>query len=92
MRLIQSQKALVRWLKSTDGVILLKSSGDWTIDALCGMPEQFSREMCNVSIQWDVSDVGRVGSAGMMLFIHYYDLLKSNKCSIKIIGARMSMK
>ena len=95
MQLIQSQKALVRWLKSTDGVILLKSSGDWTIDALrdaAGMLEQFSREMRNVSIQWDVSDVGRVDSAGMMLFIHYYDLLKSNKCSIKIIGARMSMK
>jgi len=41
-----------------------------------------------VSIQWDVSDVGRVDSAGMMLFIHYYDLLKSNKCSIKVIGVK----
>jgi len=91
MQLIQSQKAQIRWLKSTDGVILLKSSGDWTIDALrdaAGMLEQFSREMRNVSIQWDVSDVGRVDSAGMMFFIHYYDLLKSNKCSIKVIGAK----
>ncbi|MEA1867675.1 MAG: MlaE family lipid ABC transporter permease subunit, partial [Thermodesulfobacteriota bacterium] len=42
----------------------------------------------NVSIQWDVSDVGRVDSAGMMLFIHYYDLLKSNNCSIEVIGAK----
>jgi ABC-type transporter Mla MlaB component len=86
MQLIQSQKARIRWLKSTDGVILLKSSGDWTIDALqnaAGMLEQFSREMRNVSIQWDVSDVGSVDSAGMMLFIHYYDLLKSNKRSIE---------
>ncbi|MBA7641073.1 MAG: MlaE family lipid ABC transporter permease subunit [Calditrichaeota bacterium] len=91
MQLIQSQKAQIRRLKSTDGVILLKSSGDWTIDALrdaAGMLEHFSMASRNVSIQWDVSDVGRVDSAGMMLFIHYYDLLKSNNCSIEVIGAK----
>ena len=91
MQLIQSQKAQIRQLKSTDGVILLKSSGDWTIDALrdaAGMLEHFSMASRNVSIQWDVSDVGRVDSAGMMLFIHYYDLLKSNNCSIEVIGAK----
>lgn len=91
MQLIQSQKARIRLLKSTDEVILLKSSGDWTIDALRDAArtlEQFSRETRNVSIQWDVSDVGRVDSAGMMLFIHYYDLLKSNNCSIEVIGAK----
>ena len=91
MQLIQSQKAQIQRLKSTDGVILLKSSGDWTIDALrdaAGMLEHFSMASRNVSIQWDVSDVGSVDSAGMMLFIHYYDLLKSNNCSIEVIGAR----
>lgn len=91
MQLIQSQKAQIQRLKSTDGVILLKSSGDWTIDALrdaAGMLEHFSMASRNVSIQWDVSDVGRVDSAGMMLFIHYYDLLKSNNCSIEVIGAK----
>jgi phospholipid/cholesterol/gamma-HCH transport system permease protein len=91
MQLIQAQKAQIRLLKSTDGVILLKSFGDWTIDALrdaAGMLEHFSMASRNVSIQWDVSDVGRVDSAGMILFIHYYDLLKSNNCSIKVIGAK----
>jgi len=91
MQLIQSQKAQIRQLKSTDGVILLKSSGDWTIDVLrdaAGMLEHFSRTSRNVSIQWDLSHVGRVDSAGMMLFIHYYDLLKSNNCSIEVIGAK----
>jgi len=81
----RSQKARIQWLKSADGVIMLKSFGDWTIDALrdaAGMLKHFSMASRNVSIQWDVSDVGRVDSAGMMLFIHYYDLLKSNKCSI----------
>ncbi|MBW1671749.1 MAG: MlaE family lipid ABC transporter permease subunit [Deltaproteobacteria bacterium] len=91
MQLTQSQKAQIQWVKSTDGVILLKSFGDWTIDALrdaSGMLENFSTASRNVSIQWDVSDVGRVDSAGMMLFIHYYDLLKSNNCSIEVIGVK----
>ena len=82
-----------RGIKSqdTDRVIMLKSFGDWTIDALRDSAEildQFSRTSRNVSIQWDVSDVGSVDSAGMILFIHYYDLLKSKKCSIKVIGAK----
>lgn len=38
----------------------------------------------NISILWDISDTGLVDSAGMMLFIHYYDLLKSNNCSIEL--------
>jgi len=84
MQSTRSQKAQIRWLKSTDGVILLKSSGDWTIDALrdaSGMLEKICRANRNVSIQWDVFDVGSVDSAGMMLFIHYYDVLKSNECN-----------
>jgi len=92
MQSTRSQKARIQWLKSTDGVILLKSFGDWTIDALrdaAGILEQFSRTSSNVSIQWDVSDVGSVDSAGMMLFIHHYDVLKANKCSIKVIGAKI---
>ncbi len=91
MQSTRSQKARIQWLKSADGVIMLKSFGDWTIDALrdaAGMLKHFSMASRNVSIQWDVSDVGRVDSAGMMLFIHYYDLLKSNKCSIEVIGAK----
>lgn len=70
---------------------MLKSFGDWTIDALqdaAEILEQFSRASRNVSIQWDVSHVGRVDSAGIMLFISCYNLLKSNNCSIEVIGAK----
>ncbi len=93
MQPTRSQKAQIERLKSQDGegVILLKSFGDWTIDALrdaADTLEKFSRVNRNVSIQWDVSDVGRVDSAGMMLFIRYYDLLKSNGCSIKVVGVK----
>ena len=91
MQLTRSQKAGIQRLKNTDGVIRLKSFGDWTIDVLRDVAEileQFSKASRNVSIQWDVSAVGRVDSAGMMLFIRYYDLLKSNNCTIDVIGAK----
>ena len=70
---------------------MLKSFGDWTTDALrdaAEILEEFSRASRNVSIQWDVSAIGNVDSAGMMLFIRYYDLLKSSKCSIEVIGVK----
>jgi len=91
MQLTQSQMARIQWLNKTDGVIKLKSSGDWTINTLRDVArilEQFSMENRNDSILWDVSDVGRVDSAGMMLFIHYYDLLRSNSSAIKVIGIK----
>jgi phospholipid/cholesterol/gamma-HCH transport system permease protein len=39
------------------------------------------------SIHWDVSAVERIDSAGMMLFIRYYDLLVLHHCAIEIVGA-----
>ncbi len=90
MQSTRSQKAEIQWSQK-DGVILLKSLGNWTIDGLRDVAEtleRFSRVSRDVSIQWDVSGVGRVDSAGMLLFIRYCDLLKANRCSIKIIGAR----
>jgi phospholipid/cholesterol/gamma-HCH transport system permease protein len=91
MPLTQSHKAQIERHKSTDGVILLKSFGDWTNDTLRDVTvtlEKFSRANRNISIQWDVSDVGQVDSAGMMLFIHHYDVLKSNNCSIEVTGIK----
>jgi phospholipid/cholesterol/gamma-HCH transport system permease protein len=87
----ESQKAQIKWVKSMDGIVILKSSGNWTNDLLrdaIKMLEQFSRVNHNISIHWDVSDVSRVDSAGIMLFINYYDLLKSHHCAIQVIGAK----
>jgi len=95
MQSSRSQKARIQRLESTDGVIMLKSFGDWTIDTLrdaVEMLEQFSRASRNVSIQWDLSHVGRTDSAGIMLFIHCYDLLKANNCSIEVIEAKSEHK
>ena len=70
---------------------MLESSGDWTSDALVNatvIMDQFCRQHHSVTIHWDMSNVERIDSAGVMLFIHYYDLLKSNHCNIKVIGAK----
>lgn len=91
MESARSQKARIERLKSMDGIIMLKSFGDWTIDALqdaAEILEQFSGAGRNASIQWDVSHVGRADSAGLMLFIQCCDLLKSNHCAFEVIGVK----
>ncbi len=74
----------------TSSSVLISSSGDWVIEGLGDVDrklEHFAGKVSKKSVQWDVSAVGRVDSAGMMLFVRYYDLLQSNDCTIEIIGA-----
>ena len=74
-----------------DGVTKLKSSGDWTVHALkgvAGIMQQLRRIKRNIPIQWDVSEVGKVDSTGMMLFIRSYDVILTHNCSIEVIGAK----
>jgi len=85
------QMAEIQSLKSSDGIIMLKSSGNWTNEILREVDktlDQFCRINNNVSIQWDVSEVEKVDSAGMMLFIKYYDALKSNNCVVEMLGVK----
>ncbi len=92
MKPTQSQKAAIQWSKQPNGAdgILVRSSGDWTIGTLkdaAGVLDEIIETCRNVSIRWDVSEVGRVDSAGIMLFIRSYDLLKANKCRVEVVGA-----
>lgn len=73
--------------------VMIRSSGDWIIESLRDVErklKQFVRRTHKTLIQWDVSELLRVDSAGMMLFISYYDQLKRNNCTIEIIGASAS--
>ena len=91
MHTTHTHKAQLKVLKSPNKAIMLESSGDWTSDALVNatvIMDQFCRQHHSVTIHWDMSNVERIDSAGVMLFIHYYDLLKSNHCNIKVIGAK----
>jgi len=85
----ESQEAQIQWIKSVDGIIMLKSSGHWTNNKLANVDKtlkQLTKLNHNASIQWDVSEVEQVDSAGIILFINYYDLLKSNHCTIQLTG------
>jgi len=95
----QSEQARLRVLftPGTDKKqrLTIRSGGDWILEGLRDVDrklEQLSRKtrnMPNTLIQWDVSAVGRLDSAGMMLFIRYYDLFVLNNCTIEIIGAKV---
>ena len=88
------QNASIEWINDQE-TIVLKSSGHWTINALQQVKkrlDQFAKLTNKTSIQWDVSNVISIDSAGMMFFIHYFDLLKSHDCEIKISGAKKEHK
>ena len=88
---MERQQAQIQKIQVKTGSVIFKCQGDWTAEALQDVVkslEIYSTPLRAVSIQWDVSGVGKVDSAGMMLYIHYYDLLKSQQCNIELTGAR----
>ena len=92
MQAIQSKQAQLLQLKSQidSQVVVLRSLGDWTVDSIGSVShalDEFSKTHQATAMQWDISSIGRVDSAGMMLFIRYYDLLTSNENQVEIVGA-----
>ena len=83
-------KAEIQFHQNSDGSISLKSMGDWTIGAIKNVANKldiFANAYRNIPVEWDVADISEIDSAGMMLFIHCYDLLSANNCTIEVIGA-----
>lgn len=88
---LKLQQAQVQKIQVNTGSVLFRCQGDWTAKALQDAVKSLQTEadsLHNVSIQWDVSGVGKVDSAGMMLYIHYHDLLKLQHCTVELTGAR----
>jgi phospholipid/cholesterol/gamma-HCH transport system permease protein len=87
---LELQQAQIQKVDVKTGTLIFECQGDWTVDTLQSAVqslEGYSRTVRNSSIQWDVSAVGLVDSAGMMCFIYFQDLLKSQQCSIELSGA-----
>jgi len=85
-------QAQIEFIETAIGVTI-RSSGDWGLENLRDVEKklkQFAGKTHKTSIQWDVSAVEHADSAGMMLFISYYDLLQRNNCTLEIIGASAS--
>jgi len=70
--------------------VTITSRGDWVIEGLRDVDrtlEQFAAKITATPVTWDVSAVGRIDSAGMMLFIRSHDLLQSKQCPVEVVGA-----
>jgi len=75
--------------QDTDGGIVFKSKGDWTVNSIQNVVHQLesiTQAYQNTEVLWDVSAVNEIDSAGMMLFIKYYDQLQSNDCIVTLSG------
>jgi len=88
MGIPSSRQGSIEFAVSPSGVTIT-SRGDWVIEGLRDVDsrlEQFAVKTAGTPVTWDVSGVGQVDSAGMMLFIRYYDLLQSKHCPLEVIG------
>ncbi|RKZ88739.1 MAG: ABC transporter permease [Gammaproteobacteria bacterium] len=85
-----SSPAQFSLIEGNDNELTFKCAGDWTHDVLLDAEEKLSA-LSNTynsrTVVWDVSGVGEIDSAGMMLFIHHYDQLQANQCTLIITGA-----
>jgi phospholipid/cholesterol/gamma-HCH transport system permease protein len=76
--------------QDAEGSIILTSTGDWTVARLHDLATKLLSLLDhynNQTVQWDIANIGEIDSAGMMLFLHYHDLLIANNCNVTIIGA-----
>ena len=85
------QLARIDQIAGENGTVIFKSLGDWTINSLKGVVkplDEYVRAIRKTPIQWDVSGVQKIDSAGIALLIHYYDFLHTQGCSIEITGQK----
>ncbi len=85
-----SPNADIRASQNADDSILLTSTGDWTVASLHDLTTKLHNLLnhySNQAVQWDIANIGEIDSAGMMLFLHYHDLLTEKNCVVTISGA-----
>lgn len=76
--------------QDAEGRIILSSTGYWTVACIHDLATKLLSLLGDYShqaIHWDLANIGEIDSAGMMLFLHYHDLLIANNCHVTIIGA-----
>jgi phospholipid/cholesterol/gamma-HCH transport system permease protein len=85
-----SRQPKLQWRIVNDNIIKLTSTGEWTHSSAQKAKNTFDQLLntcLNKTIQWDVSGIKKIDSAGMMLIIYYYDWFQSNNCHIALLGA-----
>ena len=61
------------------------ASGDWTIHNISEIDRGLRKFSCHKQLIWDVSAVSSFDSSGILLFMSYYDKLKSH-CKMELVG------
>ena len=85
------QLARIDQIAGEDGTVIFKSLGVWTVNSLQGALKslaEYASAIRKTSIQWDVSGVEKIDSAGIALIFHYCDFLQTRHCSIEITGQK----
>jgi len=84
-----SPAAQVRLEQAEGGGLRLLCSGQWTAERLGSAVATLKKQVARLRhtlVHWDFSAVTQMDSAGMMLFLHYRDLLTSQHCHVKVSG------
>lgn len=87
---MESEAVLRIIMENDPASVTLKCSGVWVNTALKDVIQALERLCVQVHdkfLTWDVSGITLIDVAGMMVVIHYADLLKNQGCSLKITGA-----
>jgi len=89
MPTLRTPNADITASQTTEGGIILTSTGDWTVAGIDGLAAKLVSLLGsynNLTIHWNITNIGEIDSAGMMLFLHYHDLLITNNCKVIVIG------
>jgi len=75
--------------EQADGSLRLYSIGNWTADsiqAVANKLETLSLNYKSHTVQWDLSAINEIDSAGMMLVIKFYNELQKNNYIVTLTG------
>ncbi|SFZ98264.1 Putative ABC transport system permease protein [hydrothermal vent metagenome] len=71
--------------KKNQHQIVLYSTGEWTLKSLSKVRKELAKVPYDKEIVWDLSSVEDFDSAGVLLFIEFYELFKDNT-KVSIVG------
>ena len=63
----------------------LSSTGEWTLNSVRLIEQELRKIPCDKKIVWDVSGVSEFDSAGVLLFIEYFERFKE-ETSLEVVG------
>ncbi|WP_457673395.1 MlaE family lipid ABC transporter permease subunit [Thiolapillus sp.] len=83
-----TDKAGIELLPEGEG-LLIRGRGSWRAETLGELPRELDRRLDNISrcpLQWDMSLVSSMDSAGMLLFLRALDHLGARDCDVRVTG------